>query len=147
MVAPMRMCVDDAGWSRAVARQRQVTIPGKTPSLAAICKLASAIAASDRHFGEATAQELRGRQDLGSMQRMARQAQVVIDHRPNDVAYWRQRIAAKLGWGADTGGGAGRGVGASAGGGGHSGPGPEQEDTEEEHVVEAEVEAAEVEEG
>ena len=137
MVAPLRMCVDDAGWSRAVARQRQVTIPGKTPSLAAICKLASAIATSDRHFGAATAQELRGRQDLGSMQRMARQAQVVIDHRPNDVAYWRQRIAAKLGWGADTGGGAGRGVGASAGGGGHSGPGPEQEDTEEEHVVEA----------
>ena len=137
MVAPLRMCVDSAGLARAQARQRQVTIPGKTPSLAAICKLASAIANSDRHFGEASAQEFSGRQDLGSVQRVARQAQLVIDHRPNDVAYWRKRIAAKLGWGAGTGGGAGHGGGTGAGGGGHGGPGPEQGDTEGEHVVEA----------
>ena len=141
MVAPLRMCVDSAGLARAQARQRQVTIPGKNPSLAAICKLASSIANSDRHFGEASAQEFSGMQDLGSVQRVARQARLVVDHRPNDTAYWKTRIAAQLGWSAGTGGGAGTGGdtggGTGAGGGGHGGPGPEQEDTEGEHVVEA----------
>ena len=108
--------------------------------MGAICKLASSIAESDRLFGKTSKHEFSGMHDLGSIRRVARQAKLIVDCRPNDVAYWRMRIAAQLGLGTGTGGSTGARGSTGAGGGGHGGTGLAQMEwvvTGDDHVVEA----------
>ena len=45
-----------------------------------------------------SAAEFESVKDLGTVQRVARQARCVIDWRSNDVAYWKARVTTLTGW-------------------------------------------------
>ena len=61
-----------------------------------MCRLVSQIARSDRRFEDIA--DFETVKDIGTLQRVTRQAQCVIDRRQNDVAYWKARVAALMGW-------------------------------------------------
>ena len=61
-----------------------------------MCRLVSQIARSDRRFEDIA--DFETVKDIGTLQRVTRQAQCVIDRRQNDVAYWKARVATLMGW-------------------------------------------------
>ena len=97
MVAGVEACVEASGETPSEKQARKVTIPRGADGVVRVCKLAHQIARCDRRFGTMTAAELAAVQDIGTVQRVARQARCIIDHRPFDVAYWRARVVTWMG--------------------------------------------------
>jgi len=98
MVGGVEACVEASGETPSEKRLRKVTIPRGTSEVGTVCRLASQIARSDRRFGDMSAAEFESVKDFGRLRRVARQARCAIVRRPNDVAYWKARVATLMGW-------------------------------------------------